>query len=90
MRNGTKQRGAYGWVDKNKGVAHIPIPRAMQLTMAELQAKKPMAAGPIATPAPGRSARDCDRRSATDAAAGDRAWRRTSHSAADFDRRSEV
>ena len=47
-----KAARAYGWVDKNKGVAHIPIPRAMQLTMAELQAKKPMAAGPIATPAP--------------------------------------
>src|SRR5215467_4766833 len=26
----------YGWVDKNKGVAHIPITRAMELTVAEL------------------------------------------------------
>ena len=47
-----KAAGGYGWVDKNKGVAHIPIQHAMQLTLAELQAKKPMAAGPIATPAP--------------------------------------
>ncbi len=42
----------YGWVDKEKGVAHIPIHRAMELEMADLQGKKPTAAGPIATPAP--------------------------------------
>ena len=42
----------YGWVDKDKGVAHIPIQRAMQLELAELQSKKPAPAGPIATPAP--------------------------------------
>ncbi|MEO8045224.1 MAG: hypothetical protein ABI674_09990 [Spartobacteria bacterium] len=41
----------YGWVDKEKGVAHIPVHRAMELEMAELQAKKPAPAGPIATPA---------------------------------------
>ncbi len=43
---------SYGWVDKGKGVAHIPIARAMQLELAALQAKKPAPAGPIATPGP--------------------------------------
>jgi len=41
---------AYAWVDKNKGVARIPISRAMELTVAELAQKKPAPAGPIATP----------------------------------------
>src|SRR5262249_37353557 len=41
----------YAWVDKNKGVARIPIDRAMELTVAELAQKKPAPAGPIATPA---------------------------------------
>jgi hypothetical protein len=42
----------YGWIDKNKGTAHIPIDRAMELTVAELVQKKPASAGPIATPEP--------------------------------------
>jgi hypothetical protein len=42
----------YGWVDKNKGVARIPIERAMELTVAELARQKPAPAGPIATPEP--------------------------------------
>ena len=42
----------YGWVDKTKGVARIPIERAMELSVAELAQKKPAPAGPIATPAP--------------------------------------
>lgn len=46
-----KELTSYAWVDKNKGVARIPIDRAMELTAAELAQKKPMAAGPIATPA---------------------------------------
>lgn len=41
----------YGWVDKAKGVARIPIERAMELSVAELAQKKPAPAGPIATPA---------------------------------------
>jgi len=41
----------YAWVDKNKGVARIPIDRAMEITVAELAQKKPAPAGPIATPA---------------------------------------
>jgi uncharacterized protein (DUF58 family) len=40
----------YGWIDKNKGVARIPIERAMELTVAELAKQKPALAGPIATP----------------------------------------
>src|SRR6266404_3381577 len=42
----------YGWIDKNKGVAHIPIARAMELTVAQLAQQKPAPAGPIATPEP--------------------------------------
>jgi hypothetical protein len=42
----------YGWIDKTKGVARIPIERAMELTIAELAHKQPALAYPIATPAP--------------------------------------
>src|SRR5205807_9621049 len=42
----------YSWVDKNKGVARIPIERAMKLTVTELARQKPAPAGPIATPQP--------------------------------------
>lgn len=37
----------YGWVDKEKGVARIPVRRAMELTMADLAGKKPVPANPI-------------------------------------------
>src|SRR5246500_4246420 len=37
----------YGWIDKNKGVARIPVERAMELTVAELAKQKPATAGPI-------------------------------------------
>ena len=40
----------YGWIDKTKGVARIPIERAMELTVADLAKQKPAPAGPIATP----------------------------------------
>ncbi|MFT3869492.1 MAG: hypothetical protein QM715_13640 [Nibricoccus sp.] len=30
----------YGWVDQSKGVVRIPVDRAMQLTIDELNAKK--------------------------------------------------
>ena len=43
---------SYGWVDKEKGLARIPIQRAMELSVAELAQKKPAPANPIATPAP--------------------------------------
>ena len=48
----TKALTTYGWIDKNKGVARIPIERAMKLTVAELARQKPASAGPIATPQP--------------------------------------
>lgn len=38
----------YGWVDKEKGVARIPVERAMELAATELAQRKPAAAGPIA------------------------------------------
>jgi hypothetical protein len=31
---------SYGWVDQTKGVVRIPIERAMQLTVEDLQQKK--------------------------------------------------
>lgn len=45
-----KELTTYVWIDKNKGLARIPISRAMELTLAELAQKKPAPAGPIATP----------------------------------------
>ena len=46
----------YAWVDKAKGSLQIPIERAMELAIVELNSKKPTAAGPIATPAPSPAA----------------------------------
>jgi len=46
-----KELTTYAWVDKNKGVARIPIDRAMEVTVTDLAQKKPAPAGPIATPA---------------------------------------
>jgi uncharacterized protein (DUF58 family) len=40
----------YGWIDKTKGLARIPIERAMELTVADLAKQKPAPAGPIVTP----------------------------------------
>jgi hypothetical protein len=51
-----KALSGYGWVDKAKGTVHIPIERAMQLTMAELSQKKPATAYPIATATPAPAA----------------------------------
>src|SRR5438067_7711637 len=47
----TRELNSYAWVDKGKGVARIPIDRAMQLTLRDLASKKPAPANPIATPA---------------------------------------
>ena len=46
-----RELNSYAWVDKGKGVARIPIDRAMQLTLRDLASKKPEPANPIATPA---------------------------------------
>jgi hypothetical protein len=43
---------SYGWIDKIKGVARIPIERAMELTVADLAKQKPAPAAPIAAPTP--------------------------------------
>jgi hypothetical protein len=40
----------YRWVDKAKGTVGIPIDRAMQLVLVDLQANKPHAAGPVTPP----------------------------------------
>jgi hypothetical protein len=40
----------YSWIDKTKGLARIPIERAMELTVVELAKQKPAPAGPIAAP----------------------------------------
>ena len=44
-----KLADSYGWVDKSKGVGHIPISKAMELVVAELRTKQPRAAYPITT-----------------------------------------
>src|SRR6266481_105784 len=41
----------YHWIDKTKGVVGIPIDRAMDLVLNDLQANKPHPAGPVVTPA---------------------------------------
>lgn len=46
-----KELTTYAWIDKTKGVARIPIDRAVEVTVADLAQKKPAPAGPIATPA---------------------------------------
>jgi hypothetical protein len=45
-----KALNTYAWVDKSKGVARIPISRAMELMTADLAKQKPAPAGPITTP----------------------------------------
>lgn len=42
----------YHWVDKSKGVVGIPIDRAMDLVLAELESNKPHSAGPVTPPTP--------------------------------------
>jgi hypothetical protein len=41
----------YHWVDKSKGIVGIPIERAMDLVLTELQSNKPHPAGPVNPPA---------------------------------------
>jgi hypothetical protein len=42
----------YHWVDKTQGVVGIPIDRAMDLVLVQLQSNKPHPAGPAIVPAP--------------------------------------
>ena len=46
-----KDLNSYAWVDKSKGIARIPIDRAMEITLRDLASKKPAPANPIAIPA---------------------------------------
>src|ERR1700733_4002250 len=41
----------YRWIDKSKGVVGIPIDRAMDLVLVQLQSSQRHPAGPINTPA---------------------------------------
>lgn len=52
QKDATVALTSYAWVDKNKGTVRIPIEHAMQLALADLAAKKPAPAYPIATPEP--------------------------------------
>jgi hypothetical protein len=47
-----RELNSYAWVDKGKGIARIPIDRAMQLTLHDLASQKPAPANPIEAPAP--------------------------------------
>src|SRR6478736_765521 len=47
----TQELNSYAWVDKGKGIARIPIDRAMELTLRDLASKKLAPANPIETPA---------------------------------------
>src|SRR5881394_1652 len=47
----TGELNSYAWVDKGKGIARIPIDRAMQFTLRDLASKKPAPANLIETPA---------------------------------------
>jgi hypothetical protein len=47
----TQELKSYAWVDKGKGIARIPIDRAMEITLRDLASKKPAPANPIETPA---------------------------------------
>ena len=42
----------YRWIDKSKGVVGIPIDRAMDLVLAQLQSNQPHPAGPVTPPPP--------------------------------------
>ena len=46
-----RELNSYAWVDKGKGIARIPIDRAMQFTLRDLASKKPAPANLIETPA---------------------------------------
>ena len=52
----TQELNSYAWVDKGKGIARIPVDRAMELTLRDLASKKPAPGNPIATPAEAASA----------------------------------
>jgi hypothetical protein len=50
QKDATAALTSYAWVDKNKGLVRVPIERGMELALAELASKMPVAANPIAAP----------------------------------------
>jgi len=42
-----KALNSYGWADKDKGIAHIPVSKAMELVLPKLRANDPHPAYPI-------------------------------------------
>jgi hypothetical protein len=42
----------YRWIDRTKGIVGIPVERAKQLVLADLEGNKPHPAGPVNPPAP--------------------------------------
>jgi hypothetical protein len=47
-----KLANSYGWTDKEKGIAHIPVTKAMELLLPKLRANDPHPAYPITTITP--------------------------------------
>ena len=47
-----KKLETYAWIDRAKGSVQIPIAEAMKLTLADINATRPHAAYPVASPAP--------------------------------------
>ena len=50
--NDAKKLESYAWVDRAKGSVQIPITKAMQLVVADINNIKPHTAYPVATPPP--------------------------------------
>jgi len=47
-----KEAMSYGWIDKEKGIARIPVDKAIEIITPRLRAQDPKAAYPITTIAP--------------------------------------
>jgi hypothetical protein len=47
-----KKLESYAWANKEKGQVQIPIARAMELTLSEINAKQPVPVAPTPTPTP--------------------------------------
>jgi len=47
-----KDASSYGWIDKDKGIARIPVEKAMEIMTPRLRAQDPKPAYPITTIAP--------------------------------------
>ena len=47
-----KEATSYGWIDKEKGIARIPVDKAMEIVAARLRSENPRPAYPITMIAP--------------------------------------